>query len=1241
MITENLITVASFTPKSLHFPNSWLGHLPFAAWIIQEVSPKIFVELGTHTGNSYFSFCQAVLESSLSTKCYAVDTWQGDEHAGQYSDEVFRKVNAYDQENYSGFSRLLRMTFDDATAYFSDGSIDLMHIDGFHTYDAVRHDFETWLPKLARGAVVIFHDTNVHERNFGVWKLWKELQKQYSNHLEFFHSNGLGVLQLNNALNDKKIKWLRPEASDKKRLVKYFASLGARQEERFNIIELNGHISNLNQVIGEHNRQLANLNQEILKVTEQTVVLNKVISDRDIQILTLNQIVVERDRNIMILNQNISQQHGKIHILEHNKSEQERKIHQIHCSITQNTVINLGRKLSRLGYIRKSEYMRLKREIIKQPLFDFNWYADNNPQLKKSNATLLHHYYYFGIEEGINPGPYFHNQWYLDEYSDVAKSGVNPLLHYLIHGVAEGRNPNPYFDTGWYLKEYPDVVHSRINPLLHYIKHGENEGRNPGPYFDTNWYLEEYPDVAESGMKPLLHYMKYGVEEGRSPNPYFDTRWYKNEYKNDSMSGINPLLHYLEYGVKEGKNPNPFFDTDWYLNEYPDVIGSGMNPLLHYLTYGIKEGRNTNAFFDTRWYLNEYPDVAHSDVNPLLHYMRFGVEEEINPAPCFDTRWYLTEYPDVAHCGMHPLHHYLKFGSKEGRKPIPVRTIPGFERARDGGPSSDHFMLHSHSITSELIYFDVIIVTYNSSIWVDKCLLSLLNHDRNIRITIVDNASTDDTVARLDLYKNMFSHLNIVKNTSNTGFGAANNLGAQVSSGKYLIFINIDTELHDTETFSRLCKIIARSKSDIAAWEFRQLPYEHPKCYDPVSLETSWFSGAAVAIKREAFVEVSGFDEKLFMYCEDVDLSWRIRAKGYRILYCPSVTIVHHCYSRPGEIKPIAQLYGVKHNYFLRCRYGTEQNIREGAELLKQFARDSKENLSSALFEKLKYVEDESTYFKQTRCESNQFFKPYFEHYEYEIAREGSFYHTTVSQQTEKVSIIIRTIGRLHYLERAIYSVINQTYRNIEIIIVEDGSSKAKKLVSKFNDFNVVYESSEKLGRCRVGNKGLQLATGSFYNFLDEDDLLYCDHIETLMNAISGLPAYGAVWSSAFCVTTEETKNRQNYTEINYELAHTSEPDTESIIHYNYFPIQAVLFRRACYETLGGFDPEMDLLEDWDLWIRYLKKYNFKRVEKTTSLYRVPFDKTVSEERKKNLHQYYERVKMKNRGEQPLSLQNV
>jgi hypothetical protein len=302
MNQNNLLNAASFSANSLQSPNAWVGHLPFAAWLIQALSPKIFVELGTHTGNSFFAFCQSVVETCASTKCYAVDTWQGDEHAGQYTDEIFTKVNEHHQAHYAGFSRLLRMTFDNAINYFDDESIDILHIDGLHTYEAVRHDFETWLPKLAPGAVVLFHDTNVYERDFGVYKLWQELQARYPNNLEFMHSHGLGVLQLSNAPADSTLEWLTPNSSEKKILINYFAALGLGQLEHFELNELKQKNQTLFQEIAVRDGIITNYNQHVVECDALITRLNNEIVERDALITRLNNEIVERDALITRLN---------------------------------------------------------------------------------------------------------------------------------------------------------------------------------------------------------------------------------------------------------------------------------------------------------------------------------------------------------------------------------------------------------------------------------------------------------------------------------------------------------------------------------------------------------------------------------------------------------------------------------------------------------------------------------------------------------------------------------------------------------------------------------------------------------------------------------------------------------------------------------------------------------------------------------------------------------------------------
>jgi hypothetical protein len=182
------------------------------------------VELGTHTGNSYFSFCQAVREKGLNTRCYAVDTWQGDEQAGFYGGDVFELVNQHNKSQYKSFSTLYRMTFDEALAKFQDQSVELLHIDGLHTYEAVRHDFETWLPKLAPGALVLLHDIKVTHGEFGVWKFWAELKERYPQNFEFRQSHGLGVIQLPSSNRKEDCPWLREGTAEEKILleVMYF-----------------------------------------------------------------------------------------------------------------------------------------------------------------------------------------------------------------------------------------------------------------------------------------------------------------------------------------------------------------------------------------------------------------------------------------------------------------------------------------------------------------------------------------------------------------------------------------------------------------------------------------------------------------------------------------------------------------------------------------------------------------------------------------------------------------------------------------------------------------------------------------------------------------------------------------------------------------------------------------------------------------------------------------------------------
>jgi hypothetical protein len=197
MTTDNLwVPNGGFHPRRYRPGGigNWSGHLAFANDLIAEMKPNLLVELGTHYGESYFGCCQAVAENNVSCSCYAVDTWLGESHSGVYDESVYQEVSAYNSAHYGNFSYLLRTTFDEAAANFSDESIDILHIDGLHTSDAVSHDFRHWFDKVKAGGIILMHDTMARHADFGVWKFWEELGASHS-HFNFTHSWGLGVFR--------------------------------------------------------------------------------------------------------------------------------------------------------------------------------------------------------------------------------------------------------------------------------------------------------------------------------------------------------------------------------------------------------------------------------------------------------------------------------------------------------------------------------------------------------------------------------------------------------------------------------------------------------------------------------------------------------------------------------------------------------------------------------------------------------------------------------------------------------------------------------------------------------------------------------------------------------------------------------------------------------------------------------------------------------------------------------------
>jgi len=527
---------------------------------------------------------------------------------------------------------------------------------------------------------------------------------------------------------------------------------------------------------------------------------------------------------------------------------------------------------------------------------------------------------------------------------------------------------------------------------------------------------------------------------------------------------------------------------------------------------------------------------------------------------------------------------------------------------------------------------DISIVTFQPDFPLLAQLLASLSEPTGEEIArnlfIQDNSPDPEVAVRLVTMPGLqpgaaFARVDVKVSDSNLGYGRGHNANAARGSAPLVLLLNQDCVL-EPGVLGRLLHSASRDPETIGAWELRQIPYEHPKTYDPVTLDTVWASGAALLVRRAAFDGIGGFEPRIFMYGEDVDLSWRLRAKGWRVVYRPQLAVVHRTYKEAHEVKPLQVFGGVSSNLALRARYGGIVRTLEGLVMLcaEILAPPSFPGRRIGLAKAGLGFLWRWPYFAWTAVWPTAQFKPHFHGWSYELRRDGAFVEFASRRDDPGrarplVSILIRTVDRPAWLREALTSCANQTYENLEVVVIEDGPAKARAIVDEFRDrLAIRYRATgERTGRAHAGNLALAEARGEWLNFLDDDDLFFADHVEVLVDAVQRANVAGA-YALAWETQTEFLDlHDAQYEEVMHVTRHYQRFDRLTLWHHNYLPIQAVLFKRSLYEQHGGFDEEMDQLEDWNLWTRYTLEDDFVLVEKTTSKYRVPANSRIAAER--------------------------
>lgn len=559
------ITRSPWTPHAVEFVTDldrpelavspWGGHRWFGYDLVRWAKPDRIVELGTHYGCSYFAFCQALLADQSNCEAIAIDTWEGEEHSGLYGEEVFQFFTKTLERRFAGVNtRVQRSLFDDALDLVADGSVDILHIDGLHTYDAVRHDYETWKDKVAPNGIVLFHDV-APSSGYGSSTYWQEIKEGRPN-FAFMHSFGLGVLLPNGTEGREPL--LELGRSQWRSFYEFRAGYDLYQRQ----------VDDLSTMVDARDEALSATEELVVARDEALTAAQAMVGDRDEALLATEQLVMERDSALSSVQQLLEQRERDLFDAHEELTAAGNRIvaaEQQTLDATA-TVDRQRRELKRAADDQKrledelSQAMTaLDREVQR---------AEADRANTQAEMDHLHHHIAALTEDrdGLAAGLELYRKtlkpvrWAAGPPRKILRRlrGTDmPLDAPELPALTAPDDSRPdLFDPEWYLTRYPDVARAGIDPWTHWSEHGWKEGREPCPLFNAGTYLERHPDVAASGMDPLVHWIDHGAPEGRDPSSLFQTGFYRDGHDGDEPAlpaDTNPLAHYLEVGMAEGR----------------------------------------------------------------------------------------------------------------------------------------------------------------------------------------------------------------------------------------------------------------------------------------------------------------------------------------------------------------------------------------------------------------------------------------------------------------------------------------------------------------------------------------------------------------------------------------------------------------------------------------------------------------------------------------------------------------
>lgn len=913
--------IFDYEKKYQDLESAWIGHGYFVYDLVRNLKPQRIVELGTHKGGSFFSFCQAVKDAKLKTELFAVDTWKGDKHTGTYDQKMHKHIKNIKNELYSGVKiKLLKKTFDQAKTDFNNKSIDILHIDGFHTYRAVKHDFNNWLQKIKPSGIVLLHDTHEKKDNFGVYRLWAELKKTHQT-IEFFHSHGLGIIIKKNSPLLKKLNF-------QEIWQKYYPLLHENKQLKKNSIDQQIHVTNITNL---HQKNINSLQYELENKKQSLSIRQKQLSVKKKKLKSAKQKLGKTGGEIFVL---INQQTKKVNQLKLKLKEIRQELRRQkkmdkEKDRTINTLNlhsqNLKKILDNILSAKTFKIWQIYVKTKQKPLLLFKGckiLLTKGPRELKKRLAGAHQ-----REQGTIHINQQYQIW-LKKHAPTKQDLTNqrkkqkkfknrPKISIIV----------PVFNTNQ--KWLESCLDSVINQTY------------------SNWELCIADDAStKPHIKKILG--KYKTKDNRIKITYRTKNGHISRTSNTALKlATGEYIALLDHD--DELSPHALYSVVEALNKNPqaDFIYSDEDKLE-------LDGNHTEPFFKPDW----SPEMFLS-VNYLCHLsvMKKSLVDKVGGfrvgyegSQDYDLFLRITKLakkivhiPDILYswrkvpestATVYEVKNYANLAAQKALKDylnqnnldasVSNGLVPGTFRVK-------YKILKSPSV-------NIIIPTKDKLTYLKKTISSILKKTtyKNYQITIVDTGSTEKETFKY--YKKLKKHprLNFLNWKKKFNFATVNNYGVKKSKANYILLLNNDTEiitphwiqamLEHAQNKEIACvgakllypngliqhagvvlgirgsKQIKKGVAGHVQKMFPDIPSGLPLHNSKDTIRNySAVTAACILISRKKYLEVGGMDSRLKIAFNDVDLCLRLLKKGYRNVYTPFAKLYHHESISVGE----------------------------------------------------------------------------------------------------------------------------------------------------------------------------------------------------------------------------------------------------------------------------------------------------------------------------------------------------